>query len=243
MSMVLIPARYASSRFLGKALAAIGGVPMINRVVERCLQSKADSVAVVTDDERISAAVQATRAECIMTPADIATGTDRVAYAARNSSDDIIINVQGDEPFIPPALIDQLIDELEADPDLDMITACVPFADEESADNPAHVKVVLSTDNYALYFSRLKIPCDRDGSAKPIRYRHIGIYGFRRDFLLKYANMPKTPLESAEMLEQLRALENGVRIKVVKTSYEPVSVDTPEDLIQAERYLKVVGVV
>ncbi|MDR2883791.1 MAG: 3-deoxy-manno-octulosonate cytidylyltransferase [Deferribacteraceae bacterium] len=236
MSTVIIPARYASSRFIGKALALIGGTPMVNLVAQRCLQSKADRVVVVTDDERIAEAVRTTRAECVMSPSELATGTDRVAYVAKNINDDIVINVQGDEPIIPPSRIDEWIAELERDPSLEMITACVAFKDEAMAQNPSHVKVVMDSNGNALYFSRLPIPFDRDGNINPIRYRHIGIYGFRRKFLLRYAQLGKTPLEQAESLEQLRALENGVRIKVIKTAYEPVSVDTPEDLVAAEQY-------
>ncbi len=211
---------------------------MIERVVSRCLQTGADKVYVVTDDDRVRRALRHTGVAVVMSDPDIATGTDRVAFVAKDLADDVVINVQGDEPFIPPALIDGLISELGSDKSLKMNTACTKFEDGEDVNNPAQVKVVLDNNGYALYFSRLPIPCDRDLKVRPVRYRHIGIYGFRREFLLKYAAMPKTPLESSEMLEQLRALENGERIKVIKTEYKPVSVDTVEDLINAEKYLK-----
>ena len=238
MSSVIIPARYASVRFPGKVLVKIGGIPLIERVVAQCLKTKADNVYVVTDDERVSEALRHTGVPVIMSPPEIATGTDRVAFAAKGLTDAVIINAQGDEPFISPALIDTLIEQLSADASLNMITACCEFKAGEDIGNPANVKVVLDSNGYALYFSRLPIPCDRDMKAHPVRYKHIGIYGFKRDFLLKYAEMPATPLESSEMLEQLRALENGERIKVIKTAYKPISIDTADDLAIAEEYLK-----
>ena len=225
-------------RFPGKALAEIRGIPMIERVVRQCFQTSADRVCVVTDDERIAFALRHTEALVIMSPSEIATGTDRVAFAAKDLADDIIINVQGDEPFIPPLLIDKLIAQLSADGSIDMITACAKFEADENISDTSRVKVVFDNNGYALYFSRLPIPYCRDDGGLPVsRYRHIGIYGYRKDFLLKYAAASASPLESAEMLEQLRALENGARIKVVITEYKPVSVDTPDDLAIAEKYL------
>ncbi|GAB7141337.1 3-deoxy-manno-octulosonate cytidylyltransferase [Deferribacterales bacterium RsTz2092] len=238
MSAVIIPARYASTRFPAKIVARIEGIPMIARVAEQCKQSRADVVCIATDNNEVIKATAHLAIRSVMTPSDIATGTDRIAYAAKDINEDIIINVQGDEPFIPPALINELIETLETNPRLNMATACVPFENDADANNPAHVKVVLDANDYALYFSRLPLPADRDGNVHPIRYRHIGIYGYRRDFLLKYAHLPATPLESAERLEQLRALENGERIKVIKTHYSPISVDTPEDFATAESYAR-----
>lgn len=236
MSAVIIPARYASSRFPGKMLAKLGSETMIARVVKQCLLSKAASVHIVTDDERIIGAVKHLNVKTHMSPADLPTGSDRIAYVAKNLPENIIINVQGDEPFIAPELINELIEQLESEPALKMNSACVEFSAGDDPLSPAHVKVVMDKDGYALYFSRSLIPYDRDG-VKPIRYKHIGIYGFRRDFLLRYTTMPKTALESAEMLEQLRVLESGERIKMVKTSYKPLSIDTIEDLKAAEAYL------
>lgn len=237
-SAVIIPARYGSTRFPGKVLCDIGGEPMIALVAKQCLKSAADSVVVVTDSEKVyNVCSKVTGLKVIMSPSDLATGTDRVAFAAGSITDDIIINVQADEPFIPPALINSLITELSCDEKLKMITACTPFKDNASADNPSDVKVVCDKNGFALYFSRYPVPYNRDNIAGVIKYRHIGIYGFRRDFLFQFASLERTPCEMAENLEQLRAIENGVRIKVVKTDYNPISVDTPADLEAAIRYL------
>ncbi|MDR2870243.1 MAG: 3-deoxy-manno-octulosonate cytidylyltransferase [Deferribacteraceae bacterium] len=238
MSTIIIPARYGSSRFPGKVLATIGGEPMISRVVRQCKDTIATDIHVVTDDERVITAVTPLGVKAHMSPSDIATGTDRIAFVAANLTDDIVINVQGDEPFIPPTLINELITQLEAEPTLNMNSACTPFLPNDNANDANHVKVVLSQAGYALYFSRLPIPFDRDGKAKPQRYRHIGIYGYRRKFLLQYSKMAKTPLEAAEMLEQLRALENGERIKMIITPYRPISVDTAQDLQEAVEYFE-----
>jgi 3-deoxy-manno-octulosonate cytidylyltransferase (CMP-KDO synthetase) len=235
MSAVIIPARYASTRFPGKLLAPLGGEPIIAHTVRSALKSKADKVYAVTDDERIAAALKGCpdRLKIIMSDPSIPTGTDRVAFAAKNIDDEIIINVQADEPFIPPALLDNLALALEADKNTGMASACVPFGD---AENPNHVKVVLDSGNFALYFSRCPIPFDRDRKGIT-RYKHIGVYAFRRDTLFKFAALNSTPLENAEMLEQLRALENGIRIKMLITDYFPISVDTPDDLRMAETAL------
>ncbi len=231
MSAVIIPARYGSIRFPGKVLADIDGKPMIVRVAEQAVQTSADKVIVVTDNEKVyEVCSNIDKVNVMMSPSDLSTGTDRVAFAAKNIDDDIIINVQGDEPFIPPLLIEQLIQGLKADKSLKMITACVPFADINNSENPSAVKVILDKDDYAIYFSRYPIPYNRDNIEGVIRYRHIGIYGFRRDYLFEFASQERTYLEKCENLEQLRAIENGVKIKVVKTDYNPLSVDTLEDL-------------
>ncbi len=231
MSAVIIPARYGSIRFPGKVLADIDGRPMIVRVAEQAVQTSADKVIVVTDNEKVyEVCSNIDKVNVMMSPSDLSTGTDRVAFAAKNIDDDIIINVQGDEPFIPPLLIEQLIQGLKADKSLKMITACVPFADINNSENPSAVKVILDKDDYAIYFSRYPIPYNRDNIEGVIRYRHIGIYGFRRDYLFEFASQERTYLEKCENLEQLRAIENGVKIKVVKTDYNPLSVDTLEDL-------------
>ena len=231
MSAGIIPARYGSTRFPGKVLADIDGKPMIVRVAEQAVQTSADKVIVVTDNEKVyEVCSNIDKVNVMMSPSDLSTGTDRVAFAAKNIDDDIIINVQGDEPFIPPLLIEQLIQGLKADKSLKMITACVPFADINNSENPSAVKVILDKDDYAIYFSRYPIPYNRDNIEGVIRYRHIGIYGFRRDYLFEFASQERTYLEKCENLEQLRAIENGVKIKVVKTDYNPLSVDTLEDL-------------
>ncbi len=238
MSAVIIPARYGSSRFYGKVLAEIGGEPMISLVAKRCLDTKANSVIVVTDNEEVfNVCNKISNLKVIMSPKNIATGTDRVAFAAQNIDDDIIINVQGDEPFIPSKLINLLLDGLNNDNSIDMITACTPFANEELSLNPDNVKVVLDSNNFALYFSRYPIPYNRDKIDNVIRYRHIGIYGFRREYLFKFTKMERSNLEKSENLEQLRALENGAKIKVVITDYNPISIDTPKDLEYAKSCL------
>ncbi|MDR2105185.1 MAG: 3-deoxy-manno-octulosonate cytidylyltransferase [Deferribacteraceae bacterium] len=238
MAVVIIPARYSSSRFPGKLIASLGGEPLITHTIKSALKSRADSVCLVTDDERIVHAVSALKAaekrlNILMSDPAICTGTDRVAFAAKNIHDEIIINVQGDEPFIPPKLLDELIALLEKDADIGMASACVPIENADAANNPNHVKAVFDNNNFALYFSRLPIPSDRDNK-KPTRYKHIGIYAFRRETLFRFASLRPTPLEAAEMLEQLRALENGIRIKMLITDYLPISVDTLEDLEKAE---------
>jgi 3-deoxy-manno-octulosonate cytidylyltransferase (CMP-KDO synthetase) len=235
MSIVVIPARFASTRLPGKPLRKINGVPMILRVAERCLQSKADRVIVVTDHQDILEACEGVeRLESTMSSPDLQSGTDRVAVVSKFILDDIVINVQGDEPFIDPALIDMLIDDLAQNKDVVMNTAaCLT----DSPSDPNTVKVATDKDGYALYFSRSVIPFDRDGDGDVKYKKHIGIYGYRRDWLMEFASLPLSPLEQAEKLEQLRALENGRRIKVIMTDYQPVSVDTEEDLIKAEQIL------
>ncbi len=237
MSVVIIPARYASTRLPGKPLLKIDGTPMIRLVAERCLKSKADRVIVVTDNSDIlDVCEKVDGLEVTMSDPEIKSGTDRVAKAAKFIYDDVIVNVQGDEPFIEPSLINKLIDELEKDKNLNMVTACVPVSLEE-AKNPNCVKVVVDSNGFALYFSRSLIPYDRD--VKGCEYlKHIGIYGYNRDFLLKFSQMEESFLESTEKLEQLRALENGYKIKVLKTDYNNISIDTEEDLKLAEKIIK-----
>lgn len=228
--LCVIPARFASTRLPGKPLKDIQGLPMIVRVYERARQARRllDTV-VATDDERIKAALEAAGGKAVMTRADHPTGTDRLAEVAEKYPDvDIILNVQGDEPLIDPALIDELAAAFDGEPELAMATVATPIEDEAERDNPNNVKVVLDKRGYALYFSRSRIPYPRKAGA-PV-YKHIGIYAYRRDFLLAYARLAPTPLEESESLEQLRALENGCRIKVITTNRKFVGVDTEEDL-------------
>ena len=242
MSAIIIPARYGSIRFPGKVLIDIAGQTMIERVARQALKTKADTVIVVTDHEEIfNICSNISGIKALMSPTDLSTGTDRVAFAAKTIDDDIIINVQGDEPFIPFELINELIDELSINKELKMVTACTAFASLEDSLNPDAVKVVLNNNKYALYFSRYPIPFDRDNIENIVRYRHIGIYGFKRDFLFQFADMPRSMLEKNENLEQLRALENGVSIKVVKTDYNPISIDTEDDLKKALEYYNMVN--
>lgn len=228
--LCIIPARYASTRLPGKPLREIAGKPMIVRVYERALQARfVQDVVVATDDERIRTVVEAHGGHAVMTGADHATGTDRLAeVAARMTDYDLIINVQGDEPLIEPSVIDALVEPFLADDRLAMATAKTEITDEEEQENPNNVKVITDKSGNALYFSRARIPYARVPGAKV--YKHIGIYAYRRDFLLAYARMAQTPLELSESLEQLRALENGYRIRVVETDAVFIGVDTEEDL-------------
>lgn len=231
----VIPARYASTRLPGKPLADIAGKPMIVRVYERVLTAtKPAEVIVAVDDERVYDAVVKAGGQAIMTAKNHPTGTDRLAEVAQKCVDaDVIINVQGDEPLIDAQIIDDLAQEFLDDDDLQMATVKTPMKEEEKT-KPGNVKVITDKNDYALYFSRSLIPYPRENTGLTV-YKHIGIYGYRRDFLLQYAKMEPTPLEQTESLEQLRALENGYKIKVITTQKHFVGVDTPEDLIEVNK--------
>jgi 3-deoxy-manno-octulosonate cytidylyltransferase (CMP-KDO synthetase) len=234
---VIIPARYASTRFPGKPLADLDGKPMIARVCGRAAESGARAVHVATDDERIAQAVRKHGFQVVMTRADHPSGTDRLAEAAAQlglEEHDIVVNVQGDEPLISPALIRQVAERAAQ---ADMSTACHAIHDAAALDNPNVVKVVLDAQGHALYFSRSRIPYPREG--QPPCYRHAGIYGYRVRFLRAYAALEPSPLERAEALEQLRALWHGHRIAVVVSEHEiPPGVDTPRDLEAVLRMLR-----
>ncbi|MGA7985136.1 MAG: 3-deoxy-manno-octulosonate cytidylyltransferase [Burkholderiales bacterium] len=239
---VIIPARYSSVRFPGKALADIGGKPMVVRVCERAQASGAERVCVATDDERIAQAVRAQGFEARMTRADHPSGTDRIAEAALAmdlADGTLVVNVQGDEPLIAPALLGDVAEALERDPQASVSTACHPIRDAASIFNPNVVKVVIDAQGRALYFSRAPIPYARDAYAGGGReppaglpcYRHLGIYGYRVGFLRRYAGLAPSPLEQFESLEQLRVLWHGYRIAVTVSSHDvPPGVDTPQDL-------------
>ncbi len=234
---VIIPARYASTRFPGKPLAEIAGRPMIVHVCERAAKSGAAGVHVATDDERIAQAVRAHGHAAIMTRADHASGTERLAEAAQKlglGERHVVVNVQGDEPLIAPRLIAQVARMLEKRRDASVSTACHPVDDEASLASPNVVKVVLDSQGYALYFSRSRIPYPRAAAA--LCYRHAGIYAYRVAFLKKYARLKASPLERAEALEQLRVLWHGHRIAVaVSQAAIAPGVDTPEDLEAVRR--------
>ena len=241
--LCVIPARYASTRLPGKPLKDVAGKPMICRVYDRASQAKTLSgVVVATDDERILRAVEDHGGRAMMTAKDHPTGTDRLAEVAEAYPDvDLIINVQGDEPLIEPSLIDELGRAFDGDAELQMATVMTPMEDEAEQKNPNNVKVVTDKNGCALYFSRSLLPYPRNDAGTPV-YKHIGIYTYRRDFLLAYAKMAPTPLERAESLEQLRALENGYKIKCIKTNARFVGVDTPEDLAKVnEIYRRMEG--
>ena len=236
---VIIPARYASTRFPGKPLVDIGGKPMVIHVCERASRSGAAGVHVATDDERIAAAVRAHGHQAIMTRADHASGTDRLAEAATKlklREREIVVNVQGDEPLIVPRLIAQVARTLDKQRAASVSTACHAIHDAASLASPNVVKVVLDADGYALYFSRSRIPYPRAPGAKC--YRHAGIYAYRVAFLKRYSRLKASPLEKAEALEQLRVLWHGQRIAVAVSASEiPPGVDTPEDLEAVRRML------
>jgi 3-deoxy-manno-octulosonate cytidylyltransferase (CMP-KDO synthetase) len=233
---VIVPARYASTRFPGKPLVDLAGKPMVVRVCERAAKSGASAVHVATDDERIASAVRTHGFKVVMTRADHASGTDRLAEAAAQlglDEDHVVVNVQGDEPLIDPALIRGVAGALR---NADMSTACHAIHDAASLANPNVVKVVMDANGYALYFSRSRIPYPRDGEA--VCYRHAGIYAYRVGFLRRYATLEPAPLEKAEALEQLRALWHGHRIAVVVSETDiPPGVDTPQDLEAVRRML------
>jgi len=244
----IIPARYASTRFPGKALADIGGRPMIQHVYERaCKASLVSRVIVATDDTRIADVINLIGGEAVMTSTGHETGTDRLAEVTDGLDTDIIVNVQGDEPLISPEMIDQAIEPFLNHPALKMGTLKTRIKSLHDFLSPNVVKVVTGADGCALYFSRSPLPFFRDKwqdlkdesfiNGKLLCYKHVGLYVYRRDFLLQYAAMPQTFLEISEKLEQLRAIENGIRIRVVETEFESIGVDTPDDLAKAqERY-------
>ena len=248
----VIPARYASTRFEGKPLADILGKPMIQYVYEGACQSKLiDEVIVATDDQRIMEAVKSFGGKAVMTSPTHFTGTDRVAEVAKKLKSEIIVNVQGDEPLIKGDIIDTAIRPLLTDDTLQLSTLMTRIEEVRDWLNPHIVKVVADQKNFALYFSRSPIPFPRElqigrlesnpfGTNRPLPkrvFKHIGVYVFRRKFLLQFSKMKPTPLEKLEKLEQLRALENGYRIKVTHVNYEPLCVDTPEDIQKVEAFL------
>lgn len=248
---VVIPARYASSRLPGKPLLEIGGQPMVQRVWQQARASAASRVVIATDDERIREAARGFGAEVCMTAAAHPSGTDRLQQVAAElafEDEHIVVNVQGDEPLVPPAVIDQVASNLAANPAADIATLCEPIADLETLRDPNAVKVVTDEQGHALYFSRAPIPWPReafagapsgDASHMPAGdawFRHIGIYAYRTRFLHRYIGWPPAPLETLEQLEQLRALYHGVRIHVgLACEAVPGGVDTPADLGRLQR--------
>jgi 3-deoxy-manno-octulosonate cytidylyltransferase (CMP-KDO synthetase) len=237
--VVIIPARYESTRFPGKPLADLHGQPMIQRVYERARATRGvDRVLVATDDARIRAAVDGFGGDVVMTDQAHRTGTDRIAEVAAGLDADVIVNVQGDLPLLDPAMVDAAVAPLQADPGLPMATIKTAIRTREERENPNVVKVVTDRDGYALYFSRSPLPYDRDGApGTGLGDKHIGLYAYRRDFLLSFARLAPTPLERAEQLEQLRALEWGFRIKVAEVAAASIEVDTPRDLDRAREQL------
>lgn len=237
---VLLPARYGSTRFAGKPLCLIAGKPMIQHVYERAQAARGvDRVVVATDDHRIQDVVRQFGGEVILTRPDHPSGTDRLAEASDLlgvADQDVVVNVQGDQPAFDPRQIAQVIEPLLTDPGLDMATPIIKTVDPSEIQDPNHVKVVFDRNMMALYFSRAPIPWPRDGGPADY-YKHIGIYTYRADFLRKFVQLPPGILENIEKLEQLRALEHGYRIKVVITDFDSPEVDRPEDVARVEAFL------
>ena len=239
----IIPARYASTRFPGKPLHPIAGRPLIQRVVEQCRKAKSlREIIVATDDARIAEVVkQFCRVE--MTREDHPSGSDRIAEVAARCDCDAVVNIQGDEPLIDPAVIDAVAGALADD---EMSTAATQIKDPKEYDNPNIVKIVVNAAGRALYFSRRTIPYLREAASRSVSeqlaafpfLKHLGIYGYRRETLLRLVKFPVSPLENAEKLEQLRALENGIAIAVVKVAYDSVGVDVPDDVARVEKLLR-----
>jgi len=238
-AIAIIPARFSSTRFPGKIVANATGKPLVQHVVERArMAGRLRDVMVATDDQRIADALRPFETRCVLTSPKHVSGTDRIAEVARTLSDSIIVNVQGDEPEIDPETIDALVDRLEKS-GVEMATAATPFADGADPADPNLVKVAVSLDGKALYFSRSVIPYLRDatGEGRPTYYLHQGIYAYRREFLLQLASWRPTPLELSEKLEQLRVLEHGRSIDVIITRRAVHGIDTPEQYAQfVERY-------
>jgi len=240
--LAIIPARYESTRLPGKALADIAGRPMIEHVYRRAAAARCiDALVVATDDERIARAVEAFGGVVCMTATTHLSGTDRLAEVAAAVPCGLIVNVQGDEPMLDPAVIDAAVEALRSDSALEMGTVARPLRDAAELNNPNMVKVVSDQRGRALYFSRAPIPHGRDASSAPASRVHIGLYVYRRDTLLRLASLAAGPLERAEALEQLRALEHGIRIHVVDTDYESQEVNTREDLERVRQHMLTVA--
>ncbi|MEA1969706.1 MAG: 3-deoxy-manno-octulosonate cytidylyltransferase [Thermodesulfobacteriota bacterium] len=242
MSIAVIPSRFGSKRFNGKPLALIAGKPMIQRVYEAAAKAKGIKKTVVaTDDPRILAAVENFGGHAVMTSSDLRSGTDRVAEASNIlnlSPDEIIINIQGDQPVFNAQCLDQLIAPFKTDPDLNMSTLAFKIKEQREITNKGNVKVVFDKNGFALYFSRCQIPYPRDNETDALFYNHLGFYAYKKSFLDKITALPDSNLEKTEKLEQLRVLEYGYKIKVIITEHNSTSVDFPEDIKRIEKELR-----
>ena len=239
--VVVIPARYGSTRLPGKPLVSLNGQPMIQRVYERAKSARSvDRVIVATDDDRIVKAVTSFGGEARMTRPDHRTGTERVAEVAAHVEGEVFVNVQGDEPLLDPAAVDTAVSALLEEPQAAVATVATPIKVPGDIMDPNVVKVVLDFDDNALYFSRAPIPWVRDtGSAIQVRHlKHLGLYVFQREALLEYPTLPQGELERIEQLEQLRWLENGSKIRVAEVEHDAISVDVPEDVPRVEKLLQ-----
>ena len=239
----VIPSRYASTRLEGKPLKDICGHTMVEWVYKRALKSKLDGVVVATDDERIVDEVKSFGGNVILTRKDHINGTSRIAEVCETYTDyDVIVNIQGDEPLIEPDMINSIIDSFIEDNTIPMSTLKYKLTDMTEIENPNAVKVVTDKNDFAIYFSRSVIPYPRNLNMNNY-YKHVGIYGYKRDFVMEYAKMESTPLELSESLEQLRVLENGYKIKVLETPYKIIGVDTQEELERVREYITKNGLV
>ncbi|MFH0731987.1 MAG: 3-deoxy-manno-octulosonate cytidylyltransferase [Candidatus Omnitrophota bacterium] len=237
-SIGIIPARYAATRFDGKVLANLHGKPVIQHVWENAKKAHTlDDLIIAADDDRIIKVVESFGAKAISTAKEHPSGTDRLREIVNPLDVDIVVNIQADEPFVQSSMIDGLVAALLQDENIVMATLMKKIDNQEDISNPNVVKVVVDKDNFALYFSRAAIPVYRESSTG-VYYKHIGLYSYTKDFLFTFANLPLSNLEKAEKLEQLRALENGYRIKVLETSYETIGIDTPQDLEKAKTLLR-----
>ena len=239
----VIPSRYASTRLEGKPLKDICGHTMVEWVYKRALKSKLDGVVVATDDERIVDEVKSFGGNVILTRKDHINGTSRIAEVCETYTDyDVIVNIQGDEPLIEPDMINSIIDSFIEDNTIPMSTLKYKLTDMTEIENPNAVKVVTDKNDFAIYFSRSVIPYPRNLNMDNY-YKHVGIYGYKRDCVMEYAKMASTPLELSESLEQLRVLENGYKIKVLETPYKIIGVDTQEELERVREYITKNGLV
>jgi 3-deoxy-manno-octulosonate cytidylyltransferase (CMP-KDO synthetase) len=236
----VIPARYSSTRFEGKVLADILGKPMLQRVWERAKEAHLlDELIIACDDERVAQVALGFGAKIVLTSKDHASGTDRICEIVNPLEVKVVVNIQADEPLVHPTMIDQVARALLDDPSVQMATIMKAIDDPEVINDPNVVKVVIGKNNFALYFSRAAIPFHAPGCGieLPVYFKHIGLYGYTKDFLFIYKNLPVSYLERVERLEQLRVLEEGLRIKVIETKYDTIGVDTPEDLEKVKAYL------
>ena len=236
----VIPARYSSTRFEGKVLADILGKPMLQHIWERAKQALLlDDLIIACDDERVANVAREFGAKVVLTAKAHPSGTDRICEVINPLDVKIVMNIQGDEPLIHPTMIDSVARALLEDSSISMATIIKKIEDPQSINDPNVVKVVVDKNNFALYFSRVRIPHHAQNSEvqSPVYYKHIGLYGYTKDFLFIYKNLPVSDLEKIERLEQLRVLEEGFRIKVVETKYDTIGVDTPEDLERVREYL------
>lgn len=239
--IIVIPARYGSTRFPGKPLAELQGKPIIQWVYEACKKADCGEVIIATEDERITSAAASFGAKAVMTSADCQSGTDRIYQATKGLGADYVINVQGDEPFVQPETIKAVVELVKNDDRTDISTACMPVTDADIINNPNHVKAVLAKDMRALYFSRSPIPYKREKtpeSEKAPYYLHCGIYGYKIKALEQFVKLPVSPLENLEKLEQLRALEAGMTIKSALINKAGPAIDTPADLERAKEFAK-----